>query len=393
MTPRARTARSDDNRTRVLRVIARMNVGGPALAVTTLTRGLPADRFDTRLLVGDVGPGEADWLSLRAAGAGLDVVRVPGLGRAPDPLADLSALARLVAETRSFRPHIVHTHTAKAGALGRSAAIACRVPVTVHTFHGHLLNGYFSPAVTRAVALTERALAWRTTRLVAVGATVRDELLAAGVGRPEQYTVMAPGLTLPPPPTRAEARALLRLPAGDRPVVAFVARLTAVKRPDRFVEAARLIAADHPDALFAVAGEGDQAGAMRAQAEPLGDAVRFLGWRGDVETVYAASDVVLLTSDNEGMPVSLIEAAHAGRPAVTTDVGSAAEVVVDGRTGFVVGKTAAALAEATGRLLADADLRATMGRAASEGAGQLFTPERLITDTAALYDEITGPRS
>ncbi|MGH9188930.1 MAG: glycosyltransferase [Acidimicrobiales bacterium] len=388
-------------RTRVLRVIARMNVGGPALQVTTLTRGLPADRFETRLLVGDVGAGEADWTSLRADGGaagaggtgdngdhqGLDVVRIPGLGRDPDPLGDVRALAAVVREIRAFRPDIVHTHTAKAGALGRVAAFACRMPATVHTFHGHLLSGYFSPRVTGAIVLTERVLALRTTRLVAVGTRVRDELLAAGVGRPAQYAVVAPGLALPPAPMPPEARATLGLPP-DRPVVAFVARLTAVKRPDRFVDVATQLAARHPDTLFVVAGEGPLAYTMRASAECLGDAVRFLGWRGDVETVYAAADVVVLTSDNEGMPVSLIEAAHAGRPAVTTAVGSAAEVVVDGETGFVTGPSPESLADAVSRLLDDPALRSTMGKTAAERAARLFTPSRLIADTVRLYDEI-----
>jgi glycosyltransferase involved in cell wall biosynthesis len=378
---------------RVLRVIARMNVGGPALQVSTLTRGLPADRFRTRLLVGDVGEGEADWLSLRDAGLDPSVVRrVPGLGRDPNPAGDARALAAVARHIREFRPHVLHTHTAKAGALGRAAAFARlagpgTLPATVHTFHGHLLHGYFSPVVTRAIVGTERFLARRTDRLVSVGTRVRDELVAAGIGRPDRYAVVAPGLELPPAPPPADARSALALPP-DRPVVSFVARLTAVKRPDRFVDVAARVAAARPEVVFAVVGEGALLEPTRAQARPLGDSVRFLGWRGDVETVYAASDVVLLTSDNEGMPVSLIEAAHAGRPVVTTDVGSAAEVVVDGTTGLVTPIAVDALAAATDRLLGDPDLRTRMGQAAQERARSLYTPARLIADTAAIYEDL-----
>ncbi len=183
------------SRIRVLRVIARMNVGGPALQVTALADGLDPERFEQRLLVGNVGEGEADYLDLRAPH--VEATRVRGLGRSPDPTGDARALAALVREMREFRPHIVHTHTAKAGVLGRSAAVLARVPIRVHTFHGHLLHGYFSPRVTSAVTAVERAFADMTTRLVAVGRQVRDELLAAGIGRPDQYVVVPPGVALP----------------------------------------------------------------------------------------------------------------------------------------------------------------------------------------------------
>src|SRR5439155_11017175 len=162
------------------------------------------DRFDQRLLVGTVGSDEADYLSLRAPDARAAVIA--GLGRSPNPAGDVRALAALVREMRRFRPHIVHTHTAKAGALGRVAAGVARVPATVHTFHGHLLHGYFSPAKTRLVVATERALARPTTRLVTVGTQVRDDLLGAGVGRTEQYVVVPPGVDMAEPPPQDEAR-------------------------------------------------------------------------------------------------------------------------------------------------------------------------------------------
>jgi glycosyltransferase involved in cell wall biosynthesis len=368
-----------------MRIIARMNVGGPALQVTGLVEGMHPDRFDQRLLVGSVGPGEADYVALRAPE--LPLTKIIGLGRSPRPLDDARALGALVREMRSFRPHIVHTHTAKAGVLGRTAAKITRVPALVHTFHGHLLHGYFSPTVTRAVVQTERLLARRTDRLVSVGAQVRDDLLAAGIGKPSQYAVVPPGIWRPPAPAREEARAALGLPSGV-PVVVFVARLTAIKRPERFLEIARRLAAGHPEAVFAVVGEGDRLAELQTAAPSN---VRFLGWRGDVENVYAASDLVVLTSDNEGMPVSLIEAALCGVPAVATDVGSVREVALDGRTGWLCPPDVDALTAAVDEALRSSMLSA-FGVAAREHATAAFGRERLVADTERLYEQLASEK-
>jgi glycosyltransferase involved in cell wall biosynthesis len=370
-----------------LRVIDRLNVGGPALQATVLSDGLAPDRFEQLLLTGDVDAHEGDYVQLRAPN--LPVEHVAGLGRAPQLSHDVRALATVRRAIRRFQPDIVHTHKAKAGVLGRTAAWSTGVPVTIHSFHGHLLRGYFSPRKTQAVVAVERALAWRTTRLVAVGAQVRDELLAAGVGRPDRYVVVPPGVELPPPPSLLDARRSLGLPPSS-PVIAFVARLTAVKRPDRFIEVARVVIRRHPDAVFVIAGEGELMAAMQAQASPLGDHVRFLGWRGDVESIYAAADVVVLTSDNEGMPVSLIEAALCGRPAVTTDVGSAPEVVIDGVTGFVTTASVVNLAEAVDKLLRDEATRVAMGAEAGRRAQITFGAARLVSDMTALYESVAG---
>lgn len=364
-----------------------MNVGGPALQVTALTRGLGAPRFESRLLTGNVGTDEADYLELRAPD--LPVTKIQGLGRSPSPADDFLAFGRIVREIRAFRPHIVHTHTAKAGVLGRAAAQTCRVPATVHTFHGHLLHGYFSSNVRRAVVQTERTLARRTTRLVAVGAQVRDDLVAAGIGTRAQFTVVPPGVELPTPATAPQARALLGLPVAG-PVVSFVARLTEVKRPDRFADVALELARRVPDVVFAVCGEGKLLPDLRHHLTPLGDQVHFLGWRSDVENVYAASDVVVLTSDNEGMPVSLIEAATMGTAAVTTDVGSASEVVLDGRTGYVTSQAVEEIAAAVERVLTDPALRDRMGDAAAEHARTHFSAGRLVRDTAEIYEELAA---
>jgi glycosyltransferase involved in cell wall biosynthesis len=389
-----RAAPAPGERIRVLRIIARMNVGGPAVQVTTLMRGLDPDRYEQRLLVGTVGADESDHLATRAPDVTATVV--PGLGRAPRLVDDGRALATICRIMADYRPHVVHTHTAKAGALGRVAATALRVPVVVHTFHGHLLHGYFGRWRTRAVVDAERLAARCSTALVAVGPQVRDDLLAVRIGRPQQYAVVPPGIRLEPLPDRGEARAALGIDP-DADVVLYVGRLTRIKRPDRLLEVARRLRDARPSAVVVVAGDGELAAWARAEAAPLGDAVRFLGWRDDLETLYAAADVVLLTSDNEGTPVSLIEAAHAGRPVVATDVGSTRHVVDDGHTGVLCPPDAGALADAVLDLLGDPLRHAAMAAAAPQHAADRFGRRRLVTDTEALYQQLLAtparPRS
>lgn len=372
---------------RILRIIARMNVGGPAWQVSVLTRGLTHGRFENRLVVGDVEIGEADFIELREPD--LPVLRIPVLGRSVRLGDDIRAFLALRRTIREYQPDIVHTHTAKAGLLGRIAAASCRVPIRVHTFHGHVLYGYFGGVITRGIRIIERLLARWTTSLIAVGEQVRDELLEAGIGRANQYAVIPPGVTPGKVPDQALARAELDLPPCS-PVILFVGRLTAIKRPDRLIEAITLVFECRPDAILAIAGEGDLLEETRRLAEPLGSSVRFLGWHENVTRLYAAADCIVLTSDNEGMPVTLIEAAIAGVPAVTTDVGSAGEVVLDGVTGFVVESDARAIADGLVRLL-DHDLRNAAGAAALDRATTRFDSRRLIDDHVTLYESlITG---
>ena len=369
---------------RVLRIIARMNVGGPAWQVSVLTRGLDPDRFESRLIVGDVGRGEADFIALRDPD--LPVEKIPALGRSVRFGDDLRALLAIRRAIRGYRPDIVHTHTAKAGMLGRIAAMACRVPVRVHTFHGHVLHGYFNRWVTRIVRVVEGLLARQTTALVTVGRQVSDDLIKAGIGRVGQYVVIPPGVTLGAVPDRLSARNDLGLPS-EQPVVLFVGRLTVIKRPDRLIDAMALVLRKQPDVVLAIAGEGDLLDETRRLAEPLGTSVRFLGWQRQIATLYASADCMVLTSDNEGMPVTLIEAAMAGVPSVTTDVGSACEVVLNEVTGLVVKPDAAAVADGLIRLL-DEDLRNLMGAAARARAEAEFGTRRLIADHEALYERL-----
>ncbi|MGA1774299.1 MAG: glycosyltransferase, partial [Nitriliruptoraceae bacterium] len=374
---------------RVAHVIARMNVGGPARIIEGLLHEVDPQRVEQTIITGEVGAGEEDWLRLR----GIDdprVRRIPSFGRAIDPVADIRTLRRLTMELRRLAPDVVQTHTAKAGLLGRLAARRAGVPILVHTYHGHTLHGYFARPVATAFTWIERWLAPRTDRLLAVGGRVRDDLLAAGVGRAEQYALLPPGVPAPAAVDRAAARAALGLPA-DAAVVAFVGRLTAVKRPDRFVAAAHLVAADLPGTVFVVAGDGELRDGVATSAAAGPADVRLLGWRRDVDEVLAAADLVVLTSDNEGMPLTLIEAAMAGRACVTTDVGSTAEVVLDGRTGRVVAPEVEAVASAVRELLADPARLEAMGAAARTHARAAFGLPALADRVTALHRGLADP--
>ena len=370
---------------KVIRVIARMNVGGPAWQVSVLTRGLQPPEFETHLVCGRVADDEADFIELRDPS--LPCTYLEGLGRSVKPLDDLRAFVALVRIMRREKPDVVHTHTAKAGVLGRSAAVVARVPYRVHTFHGHVLHGYFSPRVTKAIIVIERLLARRTHVLAAVGSKVRDDLLDANIGRPEKYRVVPPGVDVVASCSKAEARLAFELPP-HAPIILFVGRLTRIKRPDRLIEAMSLVLQQRPDAILAIAGEGDLYEEVRTLAAPLGDSVRFLGWQSDLSRVYPLADTVVLTSDNEGMPVTLIEASMLGIPCVTTDVGSAHEVVLDGKTGRVVSVNSSEVASALVDLLDDTHKLGRFGSAAREHATEKFGAARLIEDYAATYREL-----
>jgi glycosyltransferase involved in cell wall biosynthesis len=372
----------------VVRIIARTNVGGPALQVTALMRHLPVGDYPQTLLRGQCAVDEDDYLDLVATD--VPSTLVPGLGRSVRLLGDLRALVFIARELRRIRPAIVHTHTAKAGVLGRLAAVVARVPVRVHTFHGHVLHGYFGSVVTRAVALVERVLARTTTHIVAVGEQTLADLVAARIARPERSSIIAPGVDEGRPIAAADARAALGLDhlAGDAQLVVFVGRLTAIKRPERFCELARSLATSHPHVHFAVAGDGALRGELEAAAPTN---VTFLGMCDDITVVMRAADLIVLTSDNEGMPVALIEAAMHGVPAVTTDAGSVRQVVLDGESGVVVPiGDAEALRTAVAAVLDDPARRSAMGAAGKCHAQRHFSSQRLVDDYRRLYDTLLG---
>jgi len=303
---------------------------------------------------------------------------------------DLRALASLAGTIRAWRPDILHTHMAKAGTLGRLAAVLAgpRGPqIRVHTFHGHVLTGYFSPRREAVFTRIERLLARTTSRLVAVSGEVRDDLVRLGIAPAGQIEVIPLGLDLEPfrpgAPGRSEARARLGLPEDAR-VVTLVARLVPIKRVDRFLRVAARIDGAH----FLVVGDGELYDELRlsASALRLGDCLVWAGIQRDMPAVMSASDVVVLSSDNEGTPVSLIEAQAAGLPVVSTDVGGVSSAVLDGRTGSLVARDdEVGFADAVRGLLDDPEEGRRLGENGREHVLGRFSMERLVADIDDLY--------
>ena len=368
---------------RVMRIISRMNVGGPAVQVSGLMRGLNSTEFEHRLYTGFCAADEADYLSKVATD--IDAFRIEGFGRRLSVKGDIKSFVTLIKVIRDFKPHIIHTHTAKAGFLGRVASIISMQPsIRVHTFHGHLLNGYFGSIKTKLVILVEKVLALFTDQLLAVGSKVKNDLLAVGVGNQNKFGVMPPGLKLAEMPSHEMARKTLGL-KHDSVYCAFIGRITQIKRPDRFLDVVVEVKSRGIDLHFIVAGAGDllQYCQDRALAENL--PVTFLGWRQDIEVVLAAVDFVLLTSDNEGTPLSLIQAGMVGIPVVATNVGSTNEIVVNGETGLLTDLSVGQLADAVIRVSTDFALRAQMGAAGQNYTLARYGVERLVKDHQDLY--------
>lgn len=378
-------------RIRVVRIIARLNIGGPAIHATLLHERLNRQRFQSTLVTGTEEAGEGNYLELHGRTA--DVEIIPDLGREIRPLRDVQTLWRLVALMRRIKPHVVHTHTAKAGAVGRAAAILAGVPIVVHTYHGHVLRGYFSPAKTGVYRAIERGLARRTDRLLAVTTRVRDELVALGVGQAAQYRAVPLGFDLAPllvaERRRGELRAELGL--GDAPLIGIVARLAPIKAHEVFLSAAATVRQQVPAARFLIVGDGELRALLEQQTAALGltDAVRFLGWRADIDRLYADIDVVALTSRNEGSPVALIEAMASGVPVVSTDVGGVADVVEHGVSGLLAPMDdAAGIAGHILTLLADPGMRHAMGVRGRTKVAATYDAARLVTDIEALYEDL-----
>ena len=373
-----------NGRIKVLQIIARMNVGGPAVIVADLMRGLDATRFNQVLITGFCDENEADYLETVATD--VHATRVGGLGRSISPMADLRAFFSLVSLIRRERPDVVHTHTAKAGVLGRLATILSgSKALRIHTFHGHLLHGYFAGWKVRLVIAIEKFLATKTDVLIAVGNQVKDDLLAVEIGKRDQYRVFFPGLPTPAEIDPQVARKNLGLDA-EAIYCTFVGRLTQIKRPDRLLDVAAACVARKLDLHFLIAGEGELFESSKARAEREELPVTFLGWRSDIDQLFAASDMAILASDNEGIPLTLIQAAFAGIPIVATKVGSISDIVVDGETGFLTSTQAGAMASALSALVTDEELRFELGSVGKAHAQRYFSLEKSLADHSSLYE-------
>jgi glycosyltransferase involved in cell wall biosynthesis len=375
-------------------VIARLNMGGPALHVSYLSAGLRDRGYETTLVAGSVSPGEQS-MAYVAEEQGVPVLLMPHLHREISPVQDLLATLRLAKVIREQRPHILHTHTAKAGAIGRFAAVlagSARPPIVVHTFHGHVLRGYFGRYRTAIFRGLERLLARVADTLIAVSPEVRDDLVALGVAPAEKFTVIRLGIELDERvaaarEARKRTRGIMGVP-DHRFLVGWIGRMTGVKRGADVLRAFRLLRDQGIDAILCMVGDGPEREQLELLAAELGlmhDCL-FPGYQEDVGPFFAAFDAFVLASANEGTPVTAIESLASGCPVVATLVGGVPDVVRDGVDGFLVEPVdLEAIADRLARLAADPELRARMGTAGRERVLPLYAVERLVDDVDGLY--------
>ncbi len=359
---------------RVLHVIARLNIGGTARYITRLSEELPKQNIEIFIATGFVQGSEQEDPSAK----NLKIFRIPSLGRQFNPMKDHLAFKQLLKVIKEVRPDVLHTHTFKAGYIGRirnkEIIKAAGKPVKfVHTFHGHLFDDpEFSGIKSSIIASLERRFAKRTDAIITVGAQVGKVLLERNIGQPKQFTNIPPGV---------EALKLPKSKPGAKVTIGWIARVTGVKNPFRALEIAKLF----PETQFLIAGGGDLLEQVKAQAPKN---TKVLGWT-DAATLFASSDIILSTSENEGMPIALIEAQLASKPVVATNVGGVSEVVLNSKTGFVTTKNTQELAKALEKLIASKALRTEQGKAAKAHATKAFSVEKMISAHVSLYKKLS----
>ena len=384
----------------VVRIITRLNVGGPAIQAILVTDAFRQKGHRASLVAGEVSPGEASMEYLAEANK-VEPIKISTLSRGISFHKDLAALWRLIAVLRREKPLIVHTHTAKAGTLGRLAALATRVPIRVHTFHGHVFDGYFSSFVTRLFLTVERFLSRHSDCIVAVSESQRKELVEVYRIAPAQKVVTIPlGFDLRPflqvNGQEGSFRTLLGY-GPDTTLVGWIGRLTPIKAPGVFLDCATLLRADSPKARFVMVGDGELRGECEKQIhrEQLSKIATVTGWQRDLARIYADLDLVVSTSINEGTPVALLEAMASARAFVATDVGGVRDLMVgSGRSfegveifdnGILVQRDVRSLSWAIRYLIDRPELCGDMGRAGREFVRDRFSHHRLADDLEALY--------
>ena len=378
---------------RVMRIISRMNIGGPAVHVVLLNAGLDERGYDCLLVTGSEGISEGSLRHL-AVSSHLRLAVIPELGREISPRSDFLTLITLYRLMRRERPHIVHTHTAKAGFVGRIAARLAGVPIVVHTFHGHVFHGYFSPAKTRLFVTIERLGARLSTRIITISPRLREEIAHYGVTGRERIDVIPLGFELEAfasqPRATGDFRRSLGFPAEAK-LVGIVGRLVPIKNIPLLLEAAALAREQNPEIRVVVVGDGELREELNARASALGlrNAVVFAGWRRDLASVYADLDAVVISSDNEGTPASLIEAMATGCPVVATRVGGVPDLIADGETGRLVPPgDREAMADALLALFQEPERTARMADLARRQVLERHQATRLIADVDRLYGEL-----
>jgi len=419
---------------KILRIFSRLNIGGPAIHTILLTAGLNNDQFESILVKGSEDPSEGDMLYL-AKEKGVEPIVIPEMGRNISWRDEFNALLKIYRLIKEEKPHIVHTHTAKAGTLGRGAAILVNsqwsivnilgrmfsCPSTelrtqniriklVHTFHGHVLSGYFGYIKNNIFLWVERFLGLFTDRIITVSEKLREEILGFRIGNKKKTISLPLGLELSKLLKTDQYKGLLREElgvSGETKLVAIIARLVPIKNHKMFIDGISMLKAQKlaVKVKFLVIGDGELRNELESyvKKEGLGEDIFFLGFRKDMEKIYADLDMVVLTSLNEGSPVALIEAMAAGKAVVSTDVGGVVDLIgnedqncvsKDQRYSItncgVLLKSADAdvLAGAMKELLKNEYLGRMLGAEGRKRVYPRYDITRLVKDIKQLYEEL-----
>lgn len=383
----------------IVRVITRLNIGGPAIHTILLTEGVNRDIFETRLVAGKPDISEGDMSEL-AEKSGVAVEYIPELKREISS-RDFPAFIKLLKLLIRTKPDILHTHTAKAGALGRLAGIFAGVPVKIHTFHGHVFDGYFSPARTKLFVAIEKFLGIFTDKVIVVSESVRDEIVnRLKIVRSDKCAVIKLGFDLKDFLNNDKLKGVLKRELDIGPdvlLVGIVGRLVPIKNHKMFLSAARKVKDVMPgrEIKFLIIGDGELRQCLEKKAKDAGleDDVIFTGWIKDIAKAYADLDIVALTSLNEGTPVSLIEAMASAKPVVATSVGGVKDIITDGANGLLVDSNDAVnFSDKILSLLKDGKKREDMGLKGRESVRSSFHRDRLIKETESLYNDCLNRR-
>ena len=347
-----------------------MNVGGTARYVSELVEAIP----NSKLATGFVQGSEVEDPSVSQ----LPVVRINHLGRKISLVNDYKAWRELREAVRECNPEIIHTHTFKAGLIGRLVRGKHK---HIHTFHGHLFeDNSFSGLEKKIITLVEKWLAPRANVLVSVGLNVGKELREAGIGVGQKWVSIAPGVEALTVADKADARKSIGVNQSGM-LIGWMARMTSVKNPNLLLQVASRL----PDVQFVMAGGGDLLETIKSNAP---ENVKVIGW-ADAATFWSAVDIAISTSDNEGMPVALIEAQLSGVPVIATNVGSNGEVIQDEETGLIASRSVDALVGAVNRFTSLPSLIRTQGDKGRDRASKEFSLEKMIRSHADLYREVS----
>ncbi|PYT00019.1 MAG: hypothetical protein DMF63_08595 [Acidobacteria bacterium] len=399
---------------KILRIIARLNVGGPARHVVWLTERLNDDEFESVLIAGTVPKGEESMNHI-AAEHGVEPIFIEEMSRELS-IKDAISLLKIFREIRRQKPDIIHTHTAKAGTVGRIAALLYKLVTpgagklrVVHTFHGHVFHSYYGRFKTGVFIAIEKFLArFATDRIITISPQQFHEIHEeVGIGRAEQFAIVPLGIDITVFDKTVANRQLIRTELGVTDadlLVGFVGRLTEIKDVSHFLQVAAQVhlGEQSKPVRFVIVGDGHLRAKLEAEASELGisDQVIFLGNRSDIENVYSALDVVALTSLNEGTPLSLIEAMAARRPVISTIVGGVRDLlgeIVEEKDGFricergigIEGRSVADYTKGLLYLSENEKLRKSLAEKGRDFVASTYSKDRLVDDIAQVYRDLT----